>query len=186
MLKIFRNFTPETNKPSGTDMLKKTLNALNNRQLPPPIRGCNILRNNHLQGTPRALLHLALSICGRVFLTFSRACFCSAKPKQVSYCSRLSAALCLLLFATLFSCKNDDVHFVEISEYYAESCHLDVATQDSIESFARKVEDFVTRNPLAKEDPLYPRILHNIKFSSFEPIINFEDGWAGIIDISDK
>ena len=56
--------------------------------------------------------------------------------------------------------------------------------QDSIESFARKVEAFVTRNPLAKEDPLYPRILHNIQVSSFT--ITYDPNWAGIIDISDK
>lgn len=90
----------------------------------------------------------------------------------------------LLFLVALSCCKNDDVHFVEISEYYAESRHLNVATQDSINRFARKVEAFVTRNPLAKEDPLYPRILHNIQVSGFT--ITYDPNWAGIIDISDK
>jgi len=136
-------------------------NKLNNRQLPPPIKGIDVLGNNHLQASPLALLHLALSSCGRV------CCY-------------------LLFFVALSSCKNDDVHFVEISEYYAESCHLDVATQDSINRFSQKVQAFVARNPLAKEDPLYPRILHNIEVSSYGLTISYDPNWAGIIDISDK
>jgi len=97
-------------------------------------------------------------------------------------CGRV--CLYLLFLVTLFSCKNDDVHFVEISEFYAESCHLNEATQDSIMRFSQKVADFVTRNPLAKEDPLYPRILHNIQTSSF--VITYDPNWDGIIDITDK
>lgn len=68
---------------------------------------------------------------------------------------------------------------MEISEYYAESCHLDQATQDSIVRFSRKVDAFVTANPQAKEDPLYPRILHNIQTSSFT--LNTE--WNGETEI---
>lgn len=134
-------------------------NKLNMRQLPPPIKECNILGNNNLQGTSPALLHLACASCGR-------------------------ACLYLLFLVTLFSCKNDDEHFVEISEFYAESCHLSEVTQDSIMRFSQKVSDFVTRNPAAKEDPLYPRILHNIQTSSF--VITYDPDWDGIIDISDK
>lgn len=134
-------------------------NMLNYKQLPPPItEGCNCLENNVQQG-PSALLHLAFASCGRVFLY-------------------------LLFLATFICCKDDEVHFIEISEFYAESCHLDQVTQDSIMRFSQKVEDFVTRNPLAKEDPLYPRILHNIQTSSF--VITYDPDWAGIIDISDQ
>ena len=83
------------------------------------------------------------------------------------------------------SCKNEDeVHFVEISEYYSESCHLDQVTQDSIVRFSQKVANFVERNPLAKQDPLYPRILHNIQTSSF--VITYDPNWGDVIDISDK
>lgn len=138
---------------------KKLNNKLNMRYLPPPIRKSNILGNNKLQGTSPALLQLACTSCGR-------------------------ACLYLLFLVTLFSCKNDDVHFVEISEYYAESCHLNEATQDSIMRFSQKVSDFVTRNPLAKEDPLYPRILHNIQTSSFT--ITWDTAWKDTIDISNR
>ena len=107
-------------------------------------------------------------------------------PPAASFSSRCGGAfLCLFLLIFAFSsCKNEEIHFVEISEYYAESCHLDVVDQDSITSFARKVAAFVALHPLAKEDPLYPRILHNIKTSSFT--IDYNPEWAGIIDISDK
>ena len=85
------------------------------------------------------------------------------------------------------SCKNEDeVHFVEISEYYAESCHLDEATLDSISRFSQKVADFVAATPLAKQDPLYSRILTNIQNTCLGLQITFDPNWGGIIDISDK
>ena len=139
---FLRNFTPENKNKHDTSKRAAMRNTLNNRQLPPPNRVRNFLRNNHLQGISHTLLHLAFASCGRVFLY-------------------------LLFLVTFFCCKDDEVHFVQISEFYAESCHLDEVTQDSIVRFSQKVEDFVARNPLAKEDPLYPRILHNIQTSSF-------------------
>ena len=140
------------------------------RQLPPPI---SEHRNQHnINGASRlglsserafafivgTLLHRASALCGRAFL-------------------------CLLFLISLASCSNDEVHFVKISEYYAESCHLDQATQDSIVRFAQKVDAFVAANPLAKEDPLYARILHNIKTSSFDPTITINTDWDGETEI---
>ena len=72
---------------------------------------------------------------------------------------------------------------MQISEYYAESCHLDQATQDSIVRFSQKVAAFVAAYPLATEDPLYPRILHNIQTSSFGPTINLNTDWDGETEI---
>ncbi|MBR5394414.1 MAG: hypothetical protein IK144_04930 [Bacteroidaceae bacterium] len=103
------------------------------------------------------LLHWAYALCGRFFC-------------------------CLLFLIFLASCSNDEVHFVKISEYYAESCHLDQATQDSIVRFAQKVDAFVAANPLAKEDPLYARILHNIKTSSFDPGFMLNTDWKDDVE----
>lgn len=99
------------------------------------------------------------------------------------HCCRVFLCLFLLIFA-FSSCKNEEIHFVEISEFYAESCHLDVVEQDSITRFARKVAAFVALHPLAKEDPLYPRILHNIQTSSFT--ITWDTAWKDTIDISNR
>lgn len=125
------------------------------RQLPPPFTGCDKIDSPISEVHRKALLHTAYVRIGRAFL-------------------------CLLLTTIVMaSCSNNEVHFVEISEYYAESCHLDQATQDSIVRFSRKVDAFVTANPQAKEDPLYPRILHNIQTSSFT--LNTE--WNGETEI---
>ena len=118
------------------------------------------------------LLHTVYTRIGRAFQT--------PQPPLGGVLGRfLFPFLVLLLPMTtlvMTSCSNDDeVHFVEISEYYAESCHLDQATQDSIVRFSQKVDAFVAANPQAKEDPLYPRILHNIQVSGF----NLNTDWDG-------
>lgn len=46
--------------------------------------------------------------------------------------------------------------------YYAESKNLPSVTADSIAHFTQKVDNFVVQYPAAKEDPLYPDIIHNI------------------------
>lgn len=109
--------------------------------------------------------------------------FCPPAASSFKHCCRVFLCLFLLIFA-FSSCKNEEIHFVEISEYFAESCHLDVVEQDSITRFAHKVAAFVALNPLAKEDPLYPRILHNIQTSSFT--ITWDTAWKDTIDISNK
>ena len=127
---------------------------LNIRKLPPPITESPILRNiknNCIKASTPALLHTAYTRIGGAFLS--------------------------LLFLIMVSCSNDVVHFVEISEYYAESCHLDQVTQDSIVCFSQKVAAFVAANPLAKEDPLYPRILHNIQASSLSTGFMLNTEW---------
>lgn len=133
---------------------------LNINKLPPPFSATrnqhNIIANHGPASTP-ALLHTAYVRIGRAFC-------------------------CLLLLVFIASCsKEDEVHFVEISEYYAESCHLDQATQDSIVRFSQKVDAFVIAHPLAKEDPLYARILHNIQTSTFDPTFKLNTDWEGEI-----
>ena len=88
--------------------------------------------------------------------------------------------MCLLFCLLLVCCKQEnEVHYVEISEYYAESCHLDQVTVDSIARFSLKVAGFVAAHPLAKNDPLYPRILTNIKNTCLGSNITIDTDWAG-------
>jgi hypothetical protein len=57
------------------------------------------------------------------------------------------------------------MHYAELEAYYAESQQLSAAPRDSILRFSRKVQGFVTRNPDAAGDPLYPKIKSNISLS---------------------
>ena len=91
---------------------------------------------------------------------------------------------CLLFLIFLASCsQEDEVHFVEISEYYAESCHLEQVTLDSISSFSQKVAAFVKTHPEAKEDPLYPRILTNIRNHCQGLNLYIDPEWGGITEM---
>ena len=73
LLNFFRNFTHQQTNTISTHMPTRIYNILNSKQLPPPVKGIDVLGNNHLQAFPLALLHLALSSCGRVccYLLFS-------------------------------------------------------------------------------------------------------------------
>ena len=85
---------------------------------------------------------------------------------QASLCSHLTAALfylfLLLLPLGFASCEKPQLHYAELEAYYAESQNLEAAPRDSVLRFYRKVQSFVTINPDAKEDPLYPEIRRNI------------------------
>lgn len=60
------------------------------------------------------------------------------------------------------SCEKPQLHYAELEAYYAESQNLGAAPRDSVLRFYKKVQSFVTINPDAKEDPLYPEIRRNI------------------------
>ena len=68
--------------------------------------------------------------------------------------------LALLLFG---SCEKEVLRYAEMEQYYEESIGLAQTSPDSISSFSRKVDAFVTLYPAAKEDPLYPEIKANIR-----------------------
>ena len=61
--------------------------------------------------------------------------------------------------------------------YYAESCNLGVAATDSVQRFSQKVDTFVTQHTDAKDDPLYPRIVDNIKSAWIRLNMNLGDDW---------
>ena len=136
-----------------------THNALNTRglkELPPPIS--RIFGNDlNIRNTPHpALLHQASASCGRVIL-----------------------CLFLAMFAfTFVACEKEISHdYPELQAYYTESCHLNVATRDSVLRFTNKVADFVEVNPEAKYDPIYPEIVNNVNHVLFGVWINTE--WDG-------
>ncbi|MCR5643301.1 MAG: hypothetical protein K6G32_08205 [Prevotella sp.] len=72
--------------------------------------------------------------------------------------------LCLLPLG-FSSCEQPRLHYAELEAYYAESQQLSAAPRDSIVRFSRKVQGFITRNPDATGDPLYPKIKSNISLS---------------------
>ena len=76
------------------------------------------------------------------------------------------------------SCEKEISHdYPELQAYYTESCHLNVATRDSVLRFTNKVADFVEVNPEAKYDPIYPEIVNNVNHVLFGVWINTE--WDG-------
>ena len=76
------------------------------------------------------------------------------------------------------SCEKEISHeYPELQAYYTESCHLNVATRDSVLRFTNKVADFVEVNPEAKYDPVYPEIVNNVNHVLFGVWINTE--WDG-------
>ena len=83
------------------------------------------------------------------------------------------------MFAFAFvACEKDISHdYPELQAYYMESCHLNVATRDSVLRFTNKVADFVEVNPEAKYDPIYPEIVNNVNHVLFGVWINTE--WDG-------
>ena len=136
-----------------------THNALNTRglkELPPPLCKHQSLANLSGNTTHSPLLHQASASCGRVFVCL----------------------LLTLFLLTFTACEKEISHdYPELQAYYTESCHLNVATRDSVLRFTNKVADFVEVNPEAKYDPIYPEIVNNVNHVLFGVWINTE--WDG-------
>ncbi len=81
------------------------------------------------------------------------------------------------------SCSKDTRDCNVMLNYYDESTHLPAATDDSIRSFATKVEIYVMKNPEEKANPLYPEIRNNItkaaQAGGIKLIITIDTSWAG-------
>ena len=117
-----------------TNTQSDTYNTLITRELlPPPITSCRI-NNKSLRSATPALLHT-------VSCRMSRALFC----------------LCLMLSTLIFaSCESYEYPQNEVLKgYFEESKGLFQASTDSISRFSAKVNEFTTRIPEAKNDPLY-------------------------------
>jgi hypothetical protein len=68
-----------------------------------------------------------------------------------------------LLSLSLASCEKPLLHDEELEAYYQESLHLDAAPRDSVVRFSCKVQQYVSINPDATEDPLYTEIQEKIR-----------------------
>ncbi len=135
-----------------------TYNTLITRELlPPPIAQCKI--NISPIKVPISALHHTAS------RRMSRALFC----------------LCLMLSTLIFAnCESYEYPQNEVLKgYFEESKGLSHASTDSISRFSAKVNEFTTRIPEAKNDPLYTRIQENIRLATLRITIKIEDEWAG-------
>ena len=85
--------------------------------------------------------------------------------------------LSTLIFA---SCESYEYPQNEVLKgYFEESKGLFQASTDSISRFSAKVNEFTTRIPEAKNDPLYTRMQENIRLATLRITIKIEDEWAG-------
>ena len=69
-----------------------------------------------------------------------------------------------------------------MGEFYTESCGLKAVSTDSVKNFAVKVDNFVVKNPEAKQHSLYPKIVENIKASSLNFTFTFDTTDGATID----
>ena len=90
----------------------------------------------------------------------------------------------LMLAVMLLSCENETSYeaYPEMGEFYTESCGLKAVGTDSVKCFAVKVDNFVVKNPEAKQHSLYPKIVENIKASSLNFTFTFDTTDGATID----
>ena len=95
--------------------------------------------------------------------------------------SRAFLCLCLIIPTLFFaSCESyEDPQNEVLKGYFEESKGLFQAPTDSISRFSAKVNEFTTRIPEAKNDPLYTQIQENIRMATLRITIKIEDEWAG-------
>ena len=90
----------------------------------------------------------------------------------------------ILLF-TIFiivSCEKsitEEYSMPEMKAFYQESITLPSVTTDSVKRFVDKVNAFTAEEPEAVNDPLYPKIVENIKMSNLRLVITIDTTWAG-------
>ena len=88
--------------------------------------------------------------------------------------------LFLIISACLvMSCEQEaenQVSTPQMVKFYQESLSLETVAADSVQRFANKVENYVLTTPAAKNDPLYPDIMQNIRTASISITVpGFED-----------
>ena len=91
------------------------------------------------------------------------------------------AFYCLFLIVSTFffaSCESyEDPSHLRMKDYFEESQGLSQASTDSVARFSQKVNEFTTRIPEAKNDPLYTQIQSNIKMAKLKITITIADEW---------
>ena len=100
---------------------------------------------------------------------------------HTAYCRMSRAFYCLFLIVSTFfitSCESyDDPSHLLMKDYFEESQGLSQASTDSVARFSKKVNEFTTRIPEAKNDPLYTQIQSNIKMASLKITLTIADEW---------
>ena len=71
-----------------------------------------------------------------------------------------------------------------MKDYFEESQGLSQASTDSVARFSMKVNEFTTRIPEAKNDPLYTQIMSNIKMAKLKITITIADEWEDEVVIN--
>ena len=90
--------------------------------------------------------------------------------------------LSTLIFA---SCESyEDPQNEVLKGYFEESKGLFQAPTDSVARFSTKVNEFTTRIPEAKNDPLYTQIQSNIKMASLKITLTIADEWEDEVVIN--
>ncbi len=93
--------------------------------------------------------------------------------------------LIIILFATalplFYGCEKDVVDYM--ADYYQESLGLKNVSIDSVQTFSNKVENYVSINPEEKANPLYPKIVNNIKSAMVTITITIDGEWGDSIKI---
>ena len=100
--------------------------------------------------------------------------------------SRAFLCLCLIIPTLFFaSCESyEDSQNEVLKGYFEESKGLFQASTDSISRFSAKVNEFTTRIPEAKNDPLYTQIQSNIKMAKLKITITIADEWEDDVVIN--
>lgn len=100
--------------------------------------------------------------------------------------SRAFLCLCLIIPTFFFaSCESYEYPQNEVLKgYFEESKGLFQASTDSISRFSAKVNEFTTRIPEAKNDPLYTQIQSNIKMAKLKITITIADEWEDEVVIN--
>ena len=99
------------------------------------------------------------------------------KPRHTIY-----AVICMALAAPFLVTSCDgDISSVSsaLDAMYLESKGLEKVSVDSILRFSNKLNTYVTQNPSAKSDPLYPEIKQNLKLHAVHISITVNAEWDG-------
>ena len=123
--------------------------------LPPPITSCDVRKGIPVHNI-FALSRMSFAHRGKAFL-----------------------CLCLCAFSLFFtSCEHlEDPSHLLMKDYFEESQGLSQASTDSVARFSTKVNEFTTRTPEAKNEPLYTQIQSNIKMASLKITLTIADEW---------
>lgn len=103
------------------------------------------------------------------------------KPIRIRYiCYTVLSSAIYAPFLILLSCDGDSSSVSSaLDAMYLESKGLEKVSVDSIQRFSKKLNAYVTHNPSAKNDPLYPEIKQNLNLHAVHISITANTEWDG-------